>query len=45
LGAGGGGDNAEAVIDGLNDSINKTSFREISMKFIFHIGDAPPHGR
>jgi len=45
LTASGGGDGPEAVLDGLFDSINKTNLRENSLKYIFHIGDAPPHGR
>jgi hypothetical protein len=45
LTASGGGDGPESVLDGLYDSINKCGFRETSMKYLFHIGDAPPHGR
>ena len=42
----GGGDPPEAVLDGmyticdLNWSIEKTT-----LKYVFHIFDAPPHGR
>lgn len=42
--AAGGGDGPEAVMDGLYDSIFKISWRKDSMRFIFHIADAPPHG-
>ncbi len=31
-------------MDGLYDSVNKTSWRHRSLRYIFHIGDAPPHG-
>lgn len=40
--AGGGGD-AEAVLDGLNECL-KLNWRKNSLKFIFLIADAPPHG-
>lgn len=40
----GGGDDAEAVVDGLDDTINTLTWREDSEKFIFHFLDAPPHG-
>jgi hypothetical protein len=43
--ADGGGDGPESVLDGLNDSINKMSWRPESLRYIFHIADAPPHGR
>ncbi|KAL4509268.1 hypothetical protein ABPG72_018199 [Tetrahymena utriculariae] len=49
--AGGGGDLPEAVMDGLRDGISKTSWRkatgkdEKSQRFLFHICDAPPHGK
>jgi hypothetical protein len=45
LTADGGGDPPESVLDGLNDSINKCGYRDKAIKFLFHIGDAPPHGR
>ena len=45
LNASGGGDTAEAVLDGLKDSIHSVRFRKDSIKYIFHIADAPPHGR
>ena len=32
-------------MDGLYDSTTKMSFRKDSLRFIFHIGDAPPHGK
>ncbi len=44
ISAKGGGDDAEAVIDGLDAAINKLIWRGDSEKFIFHILDAPPHG-
>lgn len=40
----GGGDDAEAVIDGLDEVVNNLTWREDSEKFVFHILDAPPHG-
>jgi hypothetical protein len=40
----GGGDLAEAVLDGLNDAVGNVSWREGTEKFIYHILDAPPHG-
>ncbi len=45
LQANGGGDVPEAVMDGLNDSINKMNWRDKSLRYIFHIADAPPHGK
>ena len=45
LSAKGGGDGPEAVMDGLYDSIYKMSWNKDSLKYIFHIADAPPHGR
>ncbi|CDW83833.1 UNKNOWN [Stylonychia lemnae] len=44
LEAKGGGDGPEAVLDGLYDSIHKMNWRDKSLRFIFHIADAPPHG-
>lgn len=45
----GGGDGAEAVHDGLMEAAKKTSWRKSnkvpSLRYIFHIGDQPPHGR
>ncbi|CDW83961.1 UNKNOWN [Stylonychia lemnae] len=43
--AGGGDDYAEAVLDGLNDSVKKVGWRKDSLRFLFHIADAPPHGK
>lgn len=40
----GGGDEAEAVVDGLDEVANTLTWREDSEKFVFHILDAPPHG-
>ncbi len=42
---GGGGDDAEAVIDALYDTVNQIKWREKSEKFIYHILDGPPHGK
>ena len=47
LNAQGGGDGPEAVMDGLLDSAVKIKWRETtqpSLRYIFHIADAPPHG-
>jgi hypothetical protein len=33
------------VLDGLKDSINSIKWREKSLRFLFHIADAPPHGK
>ena len=41
----GGGDVPEAVLDGLNVAVNELSWREESVKFIYHILDAPCHGK
>ncbi|CAF1018029.1 unnamed protein product [Adineta ricciae] len=41
----GGGDGPEAVLDGLNDAVMNTRWRDSSaLKYIVHIADAPPHG-
>lgn len=45
LDCGGGKDEPEAVLDGLNTAVNNISWRNESIKFIFHILDAPPHGK
>jgi hypothetical protein len=45
LAASGGGDTPEAVLDGLYDSVYKINWRTGSTKYLFHIADAPPHGR
>jgi len=44
LKADGGGDGAEAVLDGIFDSIHKISWRKNSLRYIFHIADAPAQG-
>jgi hypothetical protein len=44
LSANGGGDGPEAVLDGLYDSVYKISWRDRSLRYIFHIADAPGHG-
>lgn len=41
----GGEDEPEAVLDGLDTAINQISWREKSLKFIYHVLDAPPHGK
>jgi len=41
----GGGDDCEAVLDGLNLAVNQINWRENSLKFIYHICDRPPHGK
>ena len=41
----GGRDEPEAVLDGINTAINDVSWREESVKFIYHILDAPCHGK
>ena len=41
----GGKDEPEAVLDGLNVAINNVDWREESVKFIYHILDAPCHGK
>ena len=43
--ADGGGDFPEAVLDGLNDCVDKLTWKKKSIKIVFHIADAPPHGR
>jgi hypothetical protein len=40
----GGGDYCEAVLVGLNDCVEKLSWKTNAVKFVFHITDAPPHG-
>ena len=40
----GGGNDSEAVLDGLDESL-KLNWRDISLKFLFLIADAPPHGQ
>ena len=41
----GGRDEPEAVLDGLNEAVNNVSWRKESVKFIYHILDAPCHGK
>lgn len=49
LNASGGGDAPEAVMDGLFVSAKHMSWRDSthipSLRYIFHIADAPPHGK
>jgi len=40
----GGGDESEAVLDGLDEVVNSLTWRKDSEKLVFHILDAPPHG-
>jgi hypothetical protein len=42
--ADGGGDGPESVLDGLWDAATKLSWRKDSVKYVFHVADAPPHG-
>lgn len=46
LQANGGGDPPEAVLDGI-DAVCKLSWSQNknTLKYVFHIFDAPPHGR
>ncbi|CAK76422.1 unnamed protein product (macronuclear) [Paramecium tetraurelia] len=48
-GAQGGGDVPEAVLDGLYDAAKKIEWRDAShtpsLRYIFHVADAPPHGK
>ena len=39
-----GGGDAEAVIDGFK-AVTELKWYKQTMKFLFHIGDMPPHGR
>ena len=41
----GGGDEPEGVLDGLNVAVNEVNWRDESVKFIYHILDAPSHGK
>ncbi|CAK80526.1 unnamed protein product (macronuclear) [Paramecium tetraurelia] len=47
--ADGGGDTPEAVLDGLYDAAKKIEWRDAtrtpSLRYIFHVADAPPHGK
>lgn len=40
----GGGDGPEAVLDGIDDAINKLSWKSDFIKYMFHIADYYPHG-
>lgn len=40
----GGHDEAEAVVDGLNEVVHKVHWRENSFKFVYHVLDMPGHG-
>ena len=42
--ASGGRDDAEAVMDGLNEVVHSVNWRENSFKFVYHILDMPGHG-
>lgn len=44
IGADGGGDLPEAVLDGLHDAVEKIAWRMHSHRIILLAGDAPPHG-
>ncbi len=44
LSAKGGGDEPEAVLDGIHDAISKLKWRKQAQKIIILVGDAPPHG-
>ena len=39
-----GGGDAEAVIDGFK-AVSELKWKDKTMKFLFHIGDKPPHGK
>jgi hypothetical protein len=47
--ANGGGDYPEAVLDGLLAASKDINWRELrnlpTLRYIFHITDAPPHGK
>lgn len=43
IGAGGGGDTPEAVLDGMKWAVNNNTFRRRARKVILVFGDAPPH--
>jgi hypothetical protein len=44
MAAAGGGDEPEAVYDGVNDAIHKLAWRAHSLRLVLLVGDAPPHG-
>lgn len=41
---GGGGDGAEAVVDGLQAAVHKIAWRQYAQKVMILVGDQPPHG-
>ena len=49
LSAGGGGDEPEAAHDALLEAATKLNWVELAgtpvLRYIFHILDAPPHGK
>ena len=45
LSCGGGKDEPECALDGLKTAIDNISWRKQSIKFIYHILDAPCHGK
>ena len=38
------GEAPEVVMDGLNQAVTSISWRNDSMRYLFHIGDGPLHG-
>lgn len=44
LSAAGGGDNPEAVLDGVNEAVQLLTWNKHSRRVAVLIGDAPPHG-
>lgn len=44
LQASGGGDEAEAVLRGVHDACAQLTWRDHSVRYVFLVGDAPPHG-
>ena len=45
LDADGGGDNPEAVMVGLNECVDRLTWKDKSVKVVFHVADSPPHGK
>ena len=41
--ANGGADTPEAVVDGFK-AVTELNWEKETLKFVFHIADAPPHG-
>lgn len=41
----GGDDDCEAVVDGLNEIVQNIKWSDDSIKFVYHICDAPAHGK